>query len=263
MSGSSNLRIFGYSSVWVFESRSVESLNFRIFDSLDLWIFEYPNFWIFRYSNIWIFKYSNVRIFEFSSLRIFGYWNVWIFEFLNIWIFESLSLWIFRYSSLWILKFSNLRILSKIFKYSKYSSESPSARIFDSLILQASNLLNLWPNISKYLNHRVILWNPRIVASNSKLPNQRETRLFLHKRVRKPRRTVHLNVGVLGIRTTALQNGLKLPAHLSIAGGSIFHATWPASRWNRDVVLCRHVRAYTAVYFINRQGLGPTLSPRL
>ena len=59
-----------------------------------------------------------------------------------------------------------------------------------------------------------------------------------------------------------MRDGLKLPSHLSIGGGSIFHATWPASRWNRGV-LCRHVRAYTAVYFINRQGLGPTLSPRV
>lgn len=67
---------------------------------------------------------------------------------------------------------------------------------------------------------------------------------------------------MLGIRATALRDGLKLPSQLSIAGGSIFHATWPASRWNRGV-LCRHVRAYTAVYFINRQGLGPTLSPRV
>lgn len=59
-----------------------------------------------------------------------------------------------------------------------------------------------------------------------------------------------------------MRDGLKLPSYLSIAGGSIFHATWPASRWTRGV-LCRHVRAYTVVYFINRQGLGPTLSPRV
>lgn len=60
------------------------------------------------------------------------------------------------------------------------------------------------------------------------------------------------------VRTTALQNGLKLPITYC---GSIFRATWPASLESWRVTPSR-VCIYT-VYFINRQGLGPTLSPRL